>query len=1064
MPYRVALYSPDRGQIYDGRTLDATGVGGGITARLSIVTALAAMGHDVTAYVNCEAPITHAGVRYVPLDQAGAIDTDILIAISTGGDLSFAPLRGLNVRASLRIVWVQGVPKPADLDAVSPDYVYAASNFLRRVCVERWGIPASKLFVCYNGLNQAAFEAAAAHPVARDAHALAYIGPPEKGLDASLEVLRRLRARDNRFHLDVFGGGRLWGRTDEAPAEEAGLTFKGMVGQAALVPELFRYEYLLAPQAMEEGFGIAVQEAKRAGMIVVASDVGAFGELIRSSQDGYLVGEPHASAACHDHMASLILGLSHDPARRARIRTNAMQTPWSWTTAAETWTAHWDLVLRRPAAAVPAASTTELLDLPDGMHDPATGEYLPEATRDTNRVLIAGYYGHRNLGDEAILHVMLEELRRLLPNVAVTVASGNPDATRATYDVAAVHERDVPALVDAVRACDLVIVGGGGLFHDYQGVDEATVLSRWHWGLTYFAAFPLLATLFRKPLLLSALGVGPLLSEAGRRYTRLAFDRADAASVRDPASHALLGSIGVDVSRVRLAADPAFLLRAPSADEGRAALARIGVPAVPGVPGVPGRPVVVVAVRHWDEGVRPDVWQAHVAAALDRFVESHDAVPVFLPFQSRAEHGLSDDAVAGRIRAEMRHGARAVMGEADLEPCEVQGLIAGADVVLAVRLHAVILAGTAGVPVVALAYDRKVVAAMTELGVAEFSLGLEAEAGAIGDALDRAYRDRERVRRVLVAAARDLRAGAAANASMAVDLLAARAQPTREASTELADLLRDAYARQIQRAEVNEAHVVRLTADLAAETHEAARAVEAHERARAALAAERDERTVELEARTAELRQRTAERDARTAELRKRTAELDARTAELAARAAELDRARADVADRVADVADRDAELERARAALAGAAADRDRQSAALATATGRLLDLARAQEPPPVSPDAGALAEQAAALAHVTRRFEAVSREAAVLQDQLTRTVNTRPWRLAILVLAEARRASRSAPRGLPRGAAGRGAARRPPAARADSDEPVRIRLRSVQARARRDLWRASRRPLGAR
>jgi phosphatidylinositol alpha-mannosyltransferase len=282
------------------------------------------------------------------------------------------------------VVWVQGVPKPADLDVVAPDYVYVASNFLRRVCVERWGVPASEILVCYNGLNQAAFKAAEARAVARDPFALAYIGPPEKGLAASLEVLRRLRAADPRFRLDIFGGGRLWGRGDEAPAPEPGLTFHGMIGQAALVPRLFEYEYLLAPQAMEEGFGIGLQEAKRAGMIAIASRVGAFAELVRDGEDGFLVAEPHDTAACHDRMAQLVLELSRDPDRRARVRAHALRTPWSWRTSAQTCTAHWDHVIAARATAGGESTPIALgadgyLDLPDGRHNLATGEFTPAA-------------------------------------------------------------------------------------------------------------------------------------------------------------------------------------------------------------------------------------------------------------------------------------------------------------------------------------------------------------------------------------------------------------------------------------------------------------------------------------------------------------------------------------------------------------------------------------------------------------------------------------------------------------------------------------------------------------
>ena len=154
-----------------------------------------------------------------------------------------------------------------------------------------------------------------------------------------------------------------------------------MLGQSALVPHLFQYEYLLAPQAMEEGFGIGLQEAKRAGMIVIASEVGAFAELVRHDQDGFLIAEPHETAACHDRMTRLVLTLSRDPDRRARIRGNALQTPWSWRTAAQTWSAHWDHVLADGRAGGEATGAFSagggLLDLPDGRHDEATGEYIP---------------------------------------------------------------------------------------------------------------------------------------------------------------------------------------------------------------------------------------------------------------------------------------------------------------------------------------------------------------------------------------------------------------------------------------------------------------------------------------------------------------------------------------------------------------------------------------------------------------------------------------------------------------------------------------------------------------
>ena len=569
-----------------------------------MVEALAALGHDVTAYVHCEAPVEHRGVRYQPLEAATRIDCDVFIAISTGGALTFAPLRDIQVNAALRLIWVQGVPKPADLDAVSADYVYVASNFLRDVCARRWGVPAPQLFVCYNGLHQEYFEAIDGDPPARDPFGIAYIGPPEKGLDACIRVLRRLRTDDERFHLDVFGGAALWGRTEShdtsASTGEPGLRFMGMLGQRDLAAALFTYEFGLALQAMEEGFGIGVQEARRAGAIVIASRVGAFTELIRHRADGYLIDRPHESTEAQEEAARLILDLADDPGRRERIRRRARTTPWDWRLAARTWTAHWQHALAVKRSGHGADATA--LDLPDGWHSLADGSYRPSVyplsplhdaagSDGPQRALIAGYDGHGNLGDEAILSVLLDRLAQEDPPLLPIVASGDPDGTTRRHDVDAIHERDVTALQSAAGRSAVIVLGGGGLFHDYYGVDESTLMTARHWGLPYCAAMPVLARVANTPLLIAAAGVGPLQSEAGQRCTRVVFEQADAATVRDQDSKDLLEAVGVNTARIAVAADPAFLVRSADPTRVRARLRRLGVPE--------GRPLITVALRSW---------------------------------------------------------------------------------------------------------------------------------------------------------------------------------------------------------------------------------------------------------------------------------------------------------------------------------------------------------------------------------------------------------------------------------------------------------------------------------
>ena len=84
--------------------------------------------------------------------------------------------------------------------------------------------------------------------------------------------------------------------------------------------------------------------------------------------------------------------------------------------------------------------------------------------RSAATLLLCGYYGEKNLGDDALLTVLLENLPagcRLL----ITASDGNvlhqlcPSATW-------VDRRSLKAVVAAVGKVDAVVLGGGSLLQD----------------------------------------------------------------------------------------------------------------------------------------------------------------------------------------------------------------------------------------------------------------------------------------------------------------------------------------------------------------------------------------------------------------------------------------------------------------------------------------------------------------------------------------------------------------------------------------------------------------------
>ena len=384
MSYRIVIYAPDRHIRYDARTPDRVGVGGGVTARIRVARSLVQAGHRVTMIANCPTARVFDGVAYVPLAAASKIESDVLVATTSGGDLDLRPLRELPVEARLRIAWVHGPWEPKGLKDLEWDFVYAPSNFLLDVVRKDWGIAPSKTFVTYNGATQPQPQAFRwrARP-ARHSHRLVYASHPSKGLESALGVLRLLREIDGRFELHIYGSRLLWGQQDEGPPPDApGVVYHGMVAQPTVVQGLREATYSIHLQIRDEGMPLVGVEALRAGCLILASPVGGYSEIIRHGYNGFLVPGNHLAASTWQRAANLIQYLVDHPTYAEFIRRNAEAAVWDWQTMAETWLGHWDWALaggRKPSSLVDVGRCGicggEWLPLADGYHCTGCGVY-----------------------------------------------------------------------------------------------------------------------------------------------------------------------------------------------------------------------------------------------------------------------------------------------------------------------------------------------------------------------------------------------------------------------------------------------------------------------------------------------------------------------------------------------------------------------------------------------------------------------------------------------------------------------------------------------------------------
>ena len=117
------------------------------------------------------------------------------------------------------------------------------------------------------------------------------------------------------------------------------------------------------------------------------------------------------------------------------------------------------------------------------------------------RIVISGYYGSKNAGDEAMLAAMLEVLKDRSQKLHITVISSNPKDTEERHGVQAISWLSGKKIFSAIWKADLLISGGGSLLQN--------VTSRR--SLYYYLVIISLALLLRKRVMLYAQGIGPIL-------------------------------------------------------------------------------------------------------------------------------------------------------------------------------------------------------------------------------------------------------------------------------------------------------------------------------------------------------------------------------------------------------------------------------------------------------------------------------------------------------------------------------------------------------------------------
>ena len=163
----------------------------------------------------------------------------------------------------------------------------------------------------------------------------------------------------------------------------------------------------------------------------------------------------------------------------------------------------------------------------------------------TKKICISGYYGFNNFGDETILKILVENLKKFDCKPEITVFSSNPAETSVQFDVNSVYSFNIKSVFKQIKMSDCLISGGGSLLQDKTSKKS----------LIYYLLLLFIAQFFRKKTIIFAQGIGPINNGFLKYITMMILKHADFITVRDKNSYNLLKKYNINA---QICSDPVW--------------------------------------------------------------------------------------------------------------------------------------------------------------------------------------------------------------------------------------------------------------------------------------------------------------------------------------------------------------------------------------------------------------------------------------------------------------------------------------------------------------------------
>lgn len=461
--------------------------------------------------------------------------------------------------------------------------------------------------------------------------------------------------------------------------------------------------------SLSESFPYAILEGARMNKTIISTNVGGVNKLIQDGENGFLieVGDVKSLAEKIDFLAN----------DKDKINTMGEKL---YEKVSEKYSSH--------------AMAKEHLEI-----------YKRILMGDkSNKILISGYYGFDNSGDDAILKAIVKDIKNQDIETNITVLSNNPVKTKEFYGVNAINRFKIKEVIKGIKKSNLFISGGGSLLQDVTSTRS----------LLYYLALMMTAKLFGKPVMVYANGIGPIKKKLNRFLARKILNKIDLITLRDENSKEFIEDLGVKNKNIVVTSDPVFTLDPAPEARVKEIFREENIQT--------NNKFIGVSVRQWKN---TENLTGIISDTIKYIIKEYNVNVLMIPM-----HYPEDLEISIEISKLVNQENCYVLSE-QYNVEEIMGIIKEMEIIIAMRLHSLIYAATQQVPMVGLSYDPKINGILHSIGMDYICDVKGLNYNDLIKKINYVWNNRTELKERLIKQDEELKTKALSNVTMALDLL-----------------------------------------------------------------------------------------------------------------------------------------------------------------------------------------------------------------------------------------------------------------------------------------------------